>query len=241
MDKYNIIKFSDLDSTNSYAFSLSSDKIFKEGLVIVSSYQRKGKGQRENIWESEKGKNLLVSVVIEPNISIRKQFDISKIASFSIMDCLLFLGVKSKIKWPNDILVGRKKIAGILIQNMISKDIISHSVIGIGLNINQLLFDDYDPQATSLKLELEKDFAVEEIQEILLNNIQNRIKAYRSGLAMEAEFNKALFQKDKISFFEDNQHKFNGIIRGVNNKGLLIVETERKIREFDTKEVKMLF
>ena len=241
MDKYNIIKLSDVDSTNSYALSFRSDKVFKEGLVIVSSYQRKGQGQRGNIWESEKGKNLLLSVVIEPNISIEKQFDISKIASFSIVDCLLFLGVKSKIKWPNDILIGRKKIAGTLIHNVISKDVITHSVIGIGLNINQLLFDDYEPKATSLRLELERDSSIEEIQEILLNSIQNRIKTSCSSLAMESDFNKALFQKDKISLFEDSEHKFNGIIRGVNKKGLLIVETESGAREFDIKEVKMLF
>ena len=102
-------------------------------------------------------------------------------------------------------------------------------------------FDDYEPKATSLKLELGNDCDTEEIQEMLLSSIQNRIKTYRSGLDMEAEFNTVLFQKDKISSFEDTQRKFNGIIRGVNNRGLLLVEAESEIRDFDIKEVKMLF
>ncbi len=241
MFKYNIIKINDVDSTNNHALALKASDVFNEGLVVVSDFQTKGKGQRGESWFSERGRNLLASVVVEPNILIGKQFDISKIASLAIIDCLLLLGLKSKIKWPNDILVRRKKVAGILIQNVISKGVITHSVIGVGLNINQSSFDDYEPRATSLKLELGNDYAIEEIQEMLLISIQNRIKTYRSGLDMEAEFNTVLFQKDKISSFEDAQHKFNGIIRGVNNRGLLVVEAEGKIREFDIKEVKMLF
>ena len=241
MDKRNIIKLYDVDSTNNYTLSLKESKLFKEGLVIISDFQTKGQGQRGSDWESEKGKNLIISVVIEPNISINKQFDISKIVSFSVMDCLLSLDVESKIKWPNDILVDNHKIAGILIQNVIFRNTISHSVIGIGLNVNQLIFDDYMPKATSLKLELNKNFILEEIQNELLNSIQNRIKAYRSGTDTEAEYLNALFQKDKAAFFESKSQKFKGIIRGVTDRGLLIIETENLIKNFDLKEIKMLF
>ena len=241
MDSHNIIKLTDVDSTNDYALSLKKSKVFKQGLVIVSDFQTKGQGQRGNSWQSEKGKNLIISVVIEPKISIKKQFEISKIATISVMDFLNSLGVSSNIKWPNDILVGNKKIAGILIQNVISRDIISHSVIGIGLNVNQLIFDDYTPKATSLKLEMKKKFNLEEIQKELLSSIQNRIKAYRLGKDIEAEYLDGLFQKDKVAVFESKSQKFNGIIRGVTASGLLMVETEKSIREFDLKEIKMIF
>ena len=241
MDKHNIIKLSDVDSTNNYALSLKESKVFKEGLVIISDFQTKGRGQRGNNWESEKGKNLIISVVIELNISIEKQFDISKIASFSVMDCLLSLGIESKIKWPNDIFIDKHKIAGILIQNVISSNIITHSVIGIGLNVNQLIFDDYTPKATSLKLELSQNFVLEEIQSKLLNSMQNRIKDYRSGADTEVEYLNALFQKDKVSVFAKKSQKFNGIIRGVTDRGLLIIEAENSIKNFDLKEIKMLF
>ncbi|MBC8300440.1 MAG: biotin--[acetyl-CoA-carboxylase] ligase [Pelagibacterales bacterium] len=241
MDSHNIIKLTDVDSTNNYALSLKGSKVFKQDLVIVSDFQTKGQGQRGNSWESEKGKNLIISLVIEPNISVKKQFDVSKIAAISVMNFLNSLGVPSKIKWPNDILVGNKKIAGILIQNVISRDIISHSVIGIGLNVNQLIFDAYTPKATSLKLEMKKKFNLEEIQKELLSSIQNRIRAYRLGKDIEAEYLDGLFQKDKVAFFESKSQKFNGIIRGVTASGLLMVETEKSIREFDLKEIKMVF
>ncbi|MEC9209657.1 MAG: biotin--[acetyl-CoA-carboxylase] ligase [Bacteroidota bacterium] len=241
MDKLNIVKLSDVDSTNNYALSLRESTAFKEGLIIVSDYQKKGKGQRENYWESEKGTNLLISVVIEPCISIEKQFDLSKIAAFSVMDFLYVLGIESKIKWPNDILVGNKKIAGILIQNVLCKNIITHSVIGIGLNVNQFVFEVYMPKATSLKLEMKKNFVLEEIQNELLSSMQNRIQAYRSGKESEMEYLNALFQKDKVAVFESKSQKFNGIIRGITDRGLIIIETENSIKKFDLKEIKMLF
>ena len=241
MDSHNIIKLTDVDSTNNYALSLKGSKVFKQGLVIVSDFQTKGQGQRGNSWESEKGKNLIISLVIEPNISVKKQFDVSKIATISVMDFLNSLGVPSKIKWPNDILVGNKKIAGILIHNVIFRDTISHSVIGIGLNVNQLIFDAYDPKATSLKLEMKKKFNLEEIQKELISSIQNRIRAYRLGKDIEAEYLIGLFQKDKVAVFKSKSQKFNGIIRGVTASGLLMVETEKSIREFDLKEIKMVF
>ena len=243
LKQYNIIRLSDVASTNDYALSLRFDKVFKEGLVIVAGYQIKGKGQRGNNWVSVKGKNILVSVVIEPRISIQEQFEISKIAGLSLVDCLLNLGLEAKIKWPNDILVGKKKIAGILIQNLISDNIITHSVIGIGLNVNQLVFDDFTLKATSLQLELDKDFILEEIQNKLLRSIEARVVAYRSAGVelLEADYLQALFQKDKIAVFESQSQKFNGIIRGVSDRGLLIIEIDNMVKEFGLKEVKMLF
>ena len=91
----NIINISDVDSTNNYALSLKHQKVFREGLVIVTDYQTKGQGQRGDNWESEKGKNLIISFVVELNIPIEKQFDISRIASLSVIDFLspLFVSI----------------------------------------------------------------------------------------------------------------------------------------------------
>ena len=242
MDKYNIIKLCSVDSTNNYVLSLKESNEFKEGLVVFSEFQKKGKGQRDNTWESEKGKNLIVSILIEPDILVEKQFDISKIASSAVMECLLSFGIKPKIKWPNDILVENKKIAGILIQNIISMSgKITHSVVGIGLNVNQLIFDDYVPNATSLRLELKKNVILEEIEYELLNSFRNTIKAYRSGQYSGTQYLNALFQKDKVVVFESKSQRFNGIIRGVEDSGLLLVETEDSIKRFTMKEIKMLF
>jgi len=237
----NIIKINECDSTNNYALSCRSTMLFRDGLVIVSDYQTSGKGQRGSKWISERGKNLLVTIVMEPKISIDKQFEISKITSLSILDCLHSLGINAKIKWPNDILVGMKKISGILIQNLISKKIISHSIIGIGLNVNQLKFETYKNIPTSLRLELGKNFDIEEVQNKLLYSFQNRVNSYLKESSINSDFNKELFRKDKVSSFKSSTNKFDGIIRGVNDRGLLIIEIKNKIQEFDVKEIKMLF
>lgn len=241
MDKQNILRISNLDSTNNYVLSLKGKKAFKEGLVIVSDYQTNGRGQRGNYWESEKGKNLIFSILIEPNFSIEKQFDINKIVSSSLVDVLSKLGLKSKIKWPNDILIGRKKIAGILIQNVICKNIITHSVIGIGLNVNQLSFNNYIPKATSLRLETDKNFNLEEIQNEVLGSMQNRVQDYRSGKDLNDKYLHSLFQKDKVAVFESKYQKFNGIIKGVTARGLLVLDSENIVKEFNSEEIKMLF
>ena len=241
MNHYNIVNISDVDSTNDYVKSLKKSKLFQEGLVIISDFQKHGRGQRANQWESEKGKNLIISVVIEPNISIVKQFDMNKIVSLSIMDCLLILGLESKIKWPNDILVKKRKIAGILIDNLISKYKIRYSIIGVGININQLIFKDYIPKATSLALELKKKFTLEEVESLFLSSLRNRIITYRSGKDMNLEYLDSLFQINKVMVFKSNSQIFNGIIRNVNQNGFLVIETEDEIKHFRLKEIEMVF
>ena len=242
MNKYNFIQLCNVDSTNNYILTLKGSNSFKEGLIVTTDFQTKGRGQRSNLWESEKEKNLIFSILIEPDIIVEKQFDLSKIVSVSLIDCLCYFGLRSSIKWPNDILVDRKKIAGILIQNIISKSgIITHSVIGIGLNVNQRIFNDYIPKATSLSIELKKNFILKEIKFKLLKSLKNNIEMYREGKSFDLKYIHKLYMKDKVSVFESNSIKFNGIIRGVEDNGKLIVETRGSVKKFAMNEIKMLF
>jgi BirA family biotin operon repressor/biotin-[acetyl-CoA-carboxylase] ligase len=241
LDKYNILKFCELDSTNNYALSLKSSLLFREGLVITSDFQSSGQGQRGSVWESEKKKNLLFSIVIEPNISISHQFDLNVISSLALIDYLQSLGINSKIKWPNDILVDSRKIAGILIKNIVFKNKITHSIIGIGLNVNQINFGDYRPKATSCFLELHRSCLINEALTNLLNFFHHRIDSYRANQFLIDEYLNNLFRKDKVSFFENNSERFSGTIRGVNRNGLLEIEIQRRIRNFNLKEIKFLF
>ena len=241
MIKYNIKHLDIIDSTNSYAINLRESKDFKEGLVITTNFQKKGQGQRGSIWESQKGKNILLSAVFEFNISIKKQFDICKLVSLSLIKLLSNLNIDAKIKWPNDILVNNKKIAGILINNIISKDLISYSVIGIGLNVNQHVFNKYIPMATSIFLETGLQNNIEEIQYKLLEQIKFDIVNYFQSKNISSKYLDFLYRINKFSFFESGSQKFNGIIRGVEDSGLLIVETENEIIKFNTKEIKILF
>jgi len=185
--------------------------------------------------------NILLSVVIEPKISLKKQFDISKIVSLSCYDILISLGLSPKIKWPNDILINKRKIAGILIQNVVTDNIITHSVIGIGFNVNQHNFPQFSPLATSLSLELNKKQDCVDIRDKLLKSLTNRFIAYRKGDKLNPDYQDVLFLKDKIANLQKGQQQFKGIIKRVNSNGLLQVEVNKKLKEFTTQEVKFLF
>ena len=241
MDTQNIITVANVDSTNDYALSLRSQELFRDGLVIITDYQTKGKGQRGNNWESKKGENLIISFVFELNIAIKEKFDISKVASLSVIDFLSDFNIKANIKWPNDILVGNKKISGILIHNIICDNIISHSIIGIGINVNQISFNEYKPKATSILLETNRRFNIKKIQKSIIFKVQNRFEDYRNGRNIDYEYIDILFKKDKVAVFESNSDKFNAIIRGVSDSGKLMIEKENIIQSFNIKELKMLF
>jgi len=215
---------------------------FKEGLVVTANYQTSGNGQRGRFWKSSVGENVLISIVIEPNILAKDQFLLSKYVALAIYDLLTLYTDDVSVKWPNDILVGKKKIAGILIQNILKGNEITHSVIGVGLNVNQTKFKTYSPQATSLNLLLNKTFDISKLQEELLKCLAERIKQLRSGSDQQKEYLSSLFLNNKIAAFESEGQEFMGIIQGVSQSGKLQIRLEDdSIIEFDNQEVKFLF
>ena len=156
----NNIHFDKISSTNDYALSIKNHFLFKEGLIITTNFQNNGKGQYCNSWHSEFGKK---STYFNCNLSkyiYQKKFDLNKIASLSVCELLCYFGLNAYIKWPNDIIVNDKKICGILIENIISNNIIKKSVIGFGININQTKFKKYNIPATSLKILNQKSYKI---------------------------------------------------------------------------------
>ena len=215
---------------------------FKEGLMVTANYQTGGNGQRGKSWESSIGDNLLISIVIEPNISTKNQFLLSKCVALALYDLLTLYTDDVSVKWPNDILVGKQKIAGILIQNILKGNAITHSVIGVGVNVNQTKFKAYSPQATSLKMLLNKTFDISIIQEELLKCLGERIKQLRNGVNQEKEYLSALFLNNEGAAFESEGQKFMGIIIGVSQSGKLHIQLEDdSVTVFDNQEVKFLF
>ena len=236
------IKLDSVDSTNNYTLSMKGTLLFKEGLVVTANFQTSGNGQRGRSWESSADHNLLISIVIEPNISAKNQFLLSKCVALALYDLLTLYTDDVSIKWPNDILVGKQKIAGILIQNILKGHAITHSVIGIGLNVNQAKFKAYSPEATSLKLLLNKIFEISIIQEELLKCLAERIKQLRSGVDQQKEYLSALFLNNQIAAFESEGQKFMGIIQGVSQSGKLQIQLEDdSFIAFDNQEVRFLF
>ncbi len=132
-----LLFFDNLSSTNTHLAELLKKKDLPEGTIVHAGYQSHGKGYYGNQWESEKDKNLLISVLLFPKfLNPKDQFYISMSISLGICDFLLRFITDCSIKWPNDIYVNNDKIAGILIENSVMADQIESTIVGIGLNIN---------------------------------------------------------------------------------------------------------
>ncbi len=188
------------ESTNTVAFELLSKTNPPHGFTVISDYQTAGKGQYGREWQSEPAKNLLFSIIIGPDkIKLDDIFYLHLASSLAIKKTLDNLTTnKIQIKWPNDLYIGTKKIGGILIQNQIQGKLIQWSVIGIGLNINQIVFPE-NLHASSLKLEMHQSFDRMKILEQIRHTMIEFFKQDALSLWDQylKEYNQALYLKDK--------------------------------------------
>jgi len=239
-----IIKINSLDSTNNYFANLLKESKFTEGSIISSLYQETGKGHGTNIWESEKGKNILLSMVLYPDfLPIEKNFLISKVVSLGIANYVLAKTNFVKIKWPNDIYYQDKKLAGILIENAIKGSSINQSIIGIGLNLNQIRFLSDAPNPLSLQQITGKTYSVDQEIIKLRNNIRFFYDKLKAGKYAEInkEYLKCLYRFKELHTFKSNKETFKATITGVNNFGHLQLTTEdKKQKEFEFKEIEFV-
>ena len=236
----NIIRLKCIDSTNNYAAQLLRHSDIFEGTAVVAEFQEKGKGQRGNRWESEKGQNLTFSIILKPAfIKPEQQFLLNKIISLAICDYLKSLEIKHVyIKWPNDILVNGKKIAGILIENIIRSGEIIHSIIGIGFNVNQTKFHSAE-NPTSLKILTGENFSLDNCFEKISLFVEARyLKLKSSLLAADEDYLNQLFQLNDWKNYSIKRMNYIAKITGVSNHGFLILEKENgEIENCNVKEI----
>ncbi|MFB9055774.1 biotin--[acetyl-CoA-carboxylase] ligase [Mariniflexile ostreae] len=241
-----IIKLSAIDSTNSYLRRLGSEFVLDDYTIVSAEKQTEGRGQMGAVWDAEGSKNLTFSVFKDMSmLELDYPFLISIVASLSVFKALEDLNIpKLSVKWPNDILSANKKICGILIESVIKRNRLKSSIVGIGLNVNQTVFNNFT-HASSLTLITGQVFDLE----ILLLAVIEKLKAYFCVLEngehaiLTAEYEKYLFRKDKPSSFKDAKGQiFTGIIKRVSPSGHLQVLVEnRRIKEFDIKEITLLY
>ena len=244
---YEIVFLHETDSTNLEVIRRYEKGDLKVPSVVVADYQTAGKGYDDHYWESEKGKNLLISMAWKPvHIEPSGQFVITQIVSLALTDLLKnILGQekKIKIKWPNDIYVNDRKIAGILIQNYIQGDQIDLSVIGVGFNVNQKQFLPETPNPTSVLLETGKIFDTKTLLQSLLKKFN---AYYYKNLSSTKEigelYHNQLYRLDELSHFKIGENKtVTGIIRGVNGYGQLLFQMENgPLRAFHFKEIEYI-
>lgn len=229
------IKHDTVTSTNTSISDLVKHQSLEEGTIVIADYQNGGRGLGEHSWLSRRGENLLMSLLLFPAfLSASKQFHLSRVASLALCDALETLGIDPVIKWPNDILTRKGKIAGILIEHGITAGNISHTVIGIGLNLNQTLFPAFQVPATSLCMETGQVADVAEVGEIVEASLMSRYHELKKGHfeLLEREYLERLFMAGVPSVFNAGEEVFEGTIRGVNDFGELMVECEGEIRTF---------
>ncbi|MFD0795553.1 biotin--[acetyl-CoA-carboxylase] ligase [Mucilaginibacter litoreus] len=241
----NLVVLKEVDSTNTFLKnSLSNSKPLPEGTVIMAEDQYAGRGQRENTWHAEPGKNLTFSILLNPTfLSAQQQFDLTRAVSMGVYDALYpLLRDSLKIKWPNDVYYQDKKLGGMLIENILQGAQIKHAVVGIGININQENFHPGAVNATSLKKILQKDYDLQYI----LAEICNRIEAYYLQLkAGKLQFVRdlyisRLYRLNERHWYKSNEKKFEGIIKNVQPGGLLMVEHDGQEYTYNLKEIEFL-
>jgi BirA family biotin operon repressor/biotin-[acetyl-CoA-carboxylase] ligase len=212
----------EVDSTNSEAARHLHDA--PHGAVWVAGFQHAGRGQQENQWESEAGQNLLFSVLLRPSqFRAEAQFLLSQVVSLGVCDYLRDEGLPAEIKWPNDIYVGHRKIAGMLIEHHVCGEYLSSTIAGIGLNVNQQQFN-RAPQATSMRLETGREFNLEVVLEALLTRIFNRYNGHYAML--HTDYLEVLYRYRQWAWYEAEQGRFRAQIVGVEPAGELVLEQE---------------
>ncbi|MCZ4243228.1 biotin--[acetyl-CoA-carboxylase] ligase [Pedobacter punctiformis] len=242
----NLIKLKEVDSTNNYLKNLASNsEPLPEGTVIMADNQFAGRGQQESVWQTEPGKNISTSIYLKPSfLPLNKQFYLNIAVSLAVSEALTqFVDEPVEVKWPNDIYCMGRKLGGILIENTLTGVFIKSSVIGIGLNINQQNFrPDLTQKAISLIQLLKKETPLEIILEKIFVYMEKYYLNLREGKYdfLQSDYLKRLYNFNVTATYKQNGKVFEGIIKGVEDNGRLIMETETGESVFNFKEIEFI-
>lgn len=233
--KYHLVHFKEIDSTNNYL--KNSYQLLDDFTFAVADYQSHGKGRNDRVWQSNSGENLMFSFLIK-----NKEL-INKAESFSILTAAEVASLIEKydidnvgIKWPNDILIGDKKVCGILLEGQVP----DYLVIGVGLNVNQKDFpNDLRRPATSLSLEAKQPFDIEELKERLFSNIVNNFSNIKNEEYLEYFRQHNYLQNKRVRVVINNQ-VFIGEVVGIDDNFCLQVLSRDMLLHIDSGEIEIL-
>ncbi|MEA4918677.1 biotin--[acetyl-CoA-carboxylase] ligase [Proteiniphilum sp.] len=236
-----IIRLEETDSTNLYIRSLLERETLEEGSIVIADYQTGGRGQMGNSWYSSKGRNLLFSLLLYPkNLFPRDQFIISRIASLAVKRTLDRFTDNICIKWPNDVYWKERKISGILIENDITGEQITRSIIGIGINVNQVIFPSIIPKPICLKMITHSAQDREYIFDIFQKEFFQLYHDFQNGRirTIEDEYMHNLYRMNDYYWYEDKNGRFLAKIEDVLPSGRLVLKTNSgEERKYAFKEV----
>jgi BirA family biotin operon repressor/biotin-[acetyl-CoA-carboxylase] ligase len=237
-----IFRLKEVDSTNMYASQLPYDT--PEGSIVITEFQKKGRGQGLNKWESAPGENIMLSIILHPNfIKANQQFYISKTIALAVADFVALYTDRVTIKWPNDIYIENKKIAGILIEHAIENDNIKQTIAGIGININQQNFPSGLLNPISLRNATGEKYEINDLINIFISLADNRYLMLKEGdlETIDENYRGSLFRFNVKSKFSADGKIFMGTITGIDSMGELeITDEQGKINKFLNKEVEFI-
>lgn len=239
-------RFSALPSTNEYLANRLLSERPAEGLAVVAEHQTAGRGQMGNTWDTEPGQNLTLSVLFYPTfLPAKDQFDLSRAVALAVRDAVAnFTDKTVLIKWPNDILLEKRKICGILIQNSLSGRNIQSSIVGVGINVNQQVFPKELERAGSLYLETGRVIDPDELMAVLFTHLEARYLQLRQGRVPDIhdDYLAHLYQKgERREYAYPDGRRFFGTISGLNESGKLMVETDEGVLLFGIKEIAYVY
>jgi BirA family biotin operon repressor/biotin-[acetyl-CoA-carboxylase] ligase len=241
---HNLITLESVPSTNDYLKELSAKQKKPEGFAVFSKTQTKGKGQKENRWETEKGKNIALSMLFYPEfLPINRSFLLSEAIALGVKDAIEEESLQIEIKFPNDIYHKNQKLGGILMENEIIGTKITSTIAGIGLNVNQETFPKYIPNPISLKQILNREITVETLLEKLISQIKQRYSLLKNGNTAKIirDYHDALYRKSGIFQYQDKNSRFKAETVKVSDNGILYLKTtEKEERKYACKEIKFL-
>ena len=237
--------FEELGSTNEYAVNLISKSNPSEGTVISAYKQTSGRGQIGSKWDSEPGMNLTLSVILYPGfLEASRQFLLTQAIALGVFDCLkAYVASNLFMKWPNDIYHENKKTGGILLQSGLKGSQLMWCVAGIGINVNQTIFNPGLPNPSSLKAICGKTIELEELSIKLCQSLEYRYLQLKRGQikALQAEYLENCYRFMEEALFErPNADVFSGKIIGVDPSGKLLIAHSKGEEAFGMKEVRFV-
>lgn len=238
-----VIHISECQSTNTYVKEQASQ--LESGSCVYTDSQLAGRGQLKNSWFTTPKFNITASLFLKPiKLHSSNQFVLSMITSLAIFQYVKEKGIENvKIKWPNDILISKKKVAGILIENAIQENLITQSVIGFGININEVSFPPFERAASSLKLETGRDFIIREELDLVLSLINIYYEKWLIGgyKKLEEEYLSNVYGFDEWVEIEEKGNRTHVKISGIDEWGRLLTKKPDGLSGcYDIKEIKFL-
>ncbi len=236
-----------VDSTSRYVRD-EADNMWVDGkdfVAVTATRQTAGRGQRGNVWQSQSGKNLLLSILLRPGcaLEVSGQFLLSQAVALSIHSAMKCYGIETRLKWPNDVYAGNRKLGGILVELDYSGAFVEQAIVGVGLNVNQTEFPPMDRVPVSMKMLLGRDIPVEDVLRdvlCLFNRYYNELR-WGSKETISSKYRELLLGLGEQREFIDSAGSFTATIEGVEPCGrLLLRRSDGSLSRYFFKEVEQL-